>query len=62
MEPVSGLPVDGKILTQKKLDASLKINPNYLLQIHFFATFCLKDRCSTLNHDLAATNSTGARG
>jgi hypothetical protein len=29
MDPLSGLLMDGKVLTQKRPHASLKINPNY---------------------------------
>jgi len=43
MDPLSGLPVDGKVLTQKGPHASLKINPNYFPQTHFFSAFFLKE-------------------
>jgi hypothetical protein len=43
MDPLSGLLMDGKVLTQKRPHASLKINPNYFPQTPFFSAFFLKD-------------------
>jgi hypothetical protein len=45
MDPFSGLVVDGKVLAQKRPYASLKINPNYFLQLHSFPpSFLSTDR------------------